>query len=35
MALDRMTHDTERISRIWRWRNKYRKRFIAGSTMGY
>jgi hypothetical protein len=28
-------NDTERISRIWRWRYKYRNRFIAGSTMGY
>jgi hypothetical protein len=28
-------NDTERISRIWRWRLQYRNRFIAGSTMGY
>jgi hypothetical protein len=28
-------NDTERISRIWRWRLQYRGRFIAGSTMGY
>jgi hypothetical protein len=28
-------NDTQRISRIWRWRLQYRGRFIAGSTMGY
>jgi hypothetical protein len=33
MAL--VKNDTERISRIWRWRLQYRGRFIAGSTMGY
>jgi hypothetical protein len=28
-------NDTERISRIWRWRLRNRNQFIAGSTMGY
>jgi hypothetical protein len=35
MALDRMSHESKRMGRIWRWRLQYRDRFIVGSTMGY